>query len=342
MLNQNLTVKNLTKSYSDATILENLDFEVKQGSFVTILGPSGCGKSTFLRSIAGLENIDSGSIHIGERELTNLNPQERNIGMVFQQYALFPNMTVKQNIMFGLKFHNLTKQEKEERVLEIIEDVKLSKHIDKYPANLSGGQKQRVALARSLIIRPDILLLDEPLSSLDEKMRKSLRKLLLKFNSKYNLTMICVSHDQEEALSMSKQVFIMNDGKFVQKGNPEEIYTRPNSEFVANFIGNYNFMNLEDHKDLKNVLEINAKKIAIRPESIYIDDESRNFSEQFSNPVKVKIKDSMLLGGIIRYTVTLGEPSFELDTLNRSSDRLFHKGDFLDIRFDKNEIVELK
>ena len=336
-----LIVKGVSKFYGEKAVFKDLDITVKVGSFTTILGPSGCGKSTLLRSIAGLEILSGGSVHLGERDITSLRPQERNVGMVFQNYALFPNMNVRQNVLFGLKQKKMPKVEANALVNEMLENVGLAELSESYPSQLSGGQKQRVALARSLVVKPELLLLDEPLSALDAKMRKSLRELLLRFNEDYNLTMICVSHDQEEALSMSDEIFVMHNGKFVQTGDPEAIYTRPNSYFVADFIGSYTLINMQEHLALKAILGVSANQVAIRPEAIYINDTTRQFADHYSDVIQVKVRDSVLLGNIIRYSVIYEGTHFELDTLNRSSSRFVARGGHIDIRFDKQELIEM-
>ena len=213
-------IKNLEKSFDDTQVLKKLNLNIEEGEFVTLLGPSGCGKSTLLRCIAGLNSINSGSIFIDGKDMTNVIPKDRNIGMVFQNYALFPNMTVWENIEFGLKM----KKEKnyDDKIKNMIEMVGLTGKENHYPNELSGGQQQRVAFARSLITRPKILLLDESLSALDAKIRKSLRDKLRKIQKQLGITTIFVTHDQEEALAVSDRIFVMNKGEISQSGTPEE------------------------------------------------------------------------------------------------------------------------
>lgn len=237
-------IKNFEKSFGDTKVLKNLSLNIEEGEFITLLGPSGCGKSTLLRCIAGLNSIDNGSIFIDNKDMTNTLPKDRHIGMVFQNYALFPNMTVWENIEFGLKM----KKEKDydEKIKSIIDMVELNGKENYYPNELSGGQQQRVAFARALITRPKILLLDESLSALDAKIRKSLRDKLRKIQKQLGITTIFVTHDQEEALAVSDRVFVMNKGEISQFGTPEEIYTNPANEFMVDFIGNYNIFKGED------------------------------------------------------------------------------------------------
>lgn len=216
-------IKDLVKNFGDTQVLKNINISIEEGEFVTLLGPSGCGKSTLLRCLAGLNSIDGGKIFVNGKDITDMEPRNRDIGMVFQNYALFPNMTVWENIEFGLKI----KKEKdyEQRIKDMIEMVGLTGKEKHYPSELSGGQQQRVAFARSLITRPTILLLDESLSALDAKIRKSLRDRLRQIQKKLGITTIFVTHDQEEALAISDRIFVLNKGEVSQSGNPEEIYT---------------------------------------------------------------------------------------------------------------------
>ncbi|WP_049878507.1 ABC transporter ATP-binding protein, partial [Vibrio parahaemolyticus] len=220
-----VTAKNLTKRFGDNTVFEDIQFAIEQGEFITLLGPSGCGKSTLLRSLAGLNPVDGGEIWVNGEEITRQVPQERGIGMVFQSYALFPNMTVEGNIAFGLKMKKLASDEIQREVTKVIELVDLKGKEKHYPHQLSGGQRQRVALARALVVKPRILLLDEPLSALDAKIRKHLRQQIRDIQKEMNLTTIFVTHDQEEAMIMSDRIFLMNKGEIVQAGTPEAIYT---------------------------------------------------------------------------------------------------------------------
>ena len=224
-------------------VLNNISLTLKKGEFATLLGQSGCGKSTLLRSIAGLEGVDVGRILIDGKDITNLSPRQREVGMVFQSYALFPNMTVFDNIAYGLKMKKV--KNIKSRVKKMIDMVDLIGKEESYPHQLSGGQQQRVALARALVMEPKVLLLDEPLSALDAKIRKSLQKELKRIQKELDITTIFVTHDQEEAMTMSDRIFVMNKGKVVQSGSPSEIYTSPVNTFVAKFIGNYNVCNME-------------------------------------------------------------------------------------------------
>ena len=326
-------IKNLEKSFGDTKVLKKLNLNIEEGEFITLLGPSGCGKSTLLRCIAGLNSIDSGEIFIDEKDMTNVIPKDRNIGMVFQNYALFPNMTVWENIEFGLKM----KKEKDydEKIKNIIDMVELNGKENYYPNELSGGQQQRVAFARALITRPKILLLDESLSALDAKIRKSLRDKLRKIQKHLGITTIFVTHDQEEALAVSDRVFVMNKGEISQSGTPEEIYTNPANEFMVDFIGNYNIFKGED---AEKIFGIKGKIIAVRPESIYVREEGRNYQEENFCTTKACIKDFMITGNIIRYTVVKNNVEFLVDLLNRGENKVFKKDSEIELMFMKKEI----
>ncbi|MBG9980380.1 ABC transporter ATP-binding protein [Facklamia lactis] len=229
--------KKKRSSVSDFAV-KNLSVEIPDGSFTAIIGPSGCGKSTTLRMIAGLESVDSGEVWIGDRLINSLPPGDRNISMVFQNYALYPMMTVKENITFGLEESNLTHNEMEKRTKKVAEIVELTEFLDRKPSQLSGGQQQRVALARAIAKNPDLYIFDEPLSNLDAKLRTDMRSRLISMHEQLQATFIYVTHDQIEAMSMADQIIILNDGKVMQIGSPYEVYNDPFNLFVANFIGN--------------------------------------------------------------------------------------------------------
>lgn len=283
--------KNITKKIDKTTILNNISFVADKGEFVTLLGPSGCGKSSLLRAISGLAQINSGAIYLDEQNITNSPPQKRQISMVFQNYALFPNMNVFKNIEFGLKVQKQksTKKEREDLVHKMAELVDLKKHLHKYPDQLSGGQCQRVALARSLIINPKLLLLDEPLSALDAKIRKHLRQQIKMIQKELDLTVLFVTHDQEEALELSDKIIILNQGSIEQEGDSKAIYLTPKSHFVASFIGNYNLLTPSQFKQLTN--ESVHTTVAIRPETIIPSNQG----------ITAKVIDFSLLGNVIRF-----------------------------------------
>ncbi|MFA0412658.1 ABC transporter ATP-binding protein [Vibrio renipiscarius] len=335
-----VTTKNLTKRFGDNTVFENIQFSIEQGEFITLLGPSGCGKSTLLRSLAGLNPVDGGEIWVNSEEITQQTPQQRGIGMVFQSYALFPNMTVEGNIAFGLKMKKLASTEIQREVAKVIDLVDLKGKEKQYPHELSGGQRQRVALARALVVKPRILLLDEPLSALDAKIRKHLRQQIRDIQKEMNLTTIFVTHDQEEAMIMSDRIFLMNKGQIVQAGTPEEIYTQPADEFVAGFMGHYNLVDADKAKQLFNI--DSQSKVAIRPESIYVKEVGRQYGQHISAPQTGTIKNHQLLGNVIRYQVAVNECELTVDLLNRSSERLLANGSQLELLFNLNEIQPVR
>ncbi|MTB39891.1 MULTISPECIES: ABC transporter ATP-binding protein [unclassified Providencia] len=328
--------ENLSKSFGQNHVFSNIQFTIEKGEFITLLGPSGCGKSTLLRCIAGLEQPDHGELYINRQNITHQAAQQRGIGMVFQSYALFPNMTIEDNIAFGLKMRKVECQERRKAVAEVIEVVELQGKEHQFPHQLSGGQRQRVALARALVMKPQILLLDEPLSALDARIRKHLRQQIRHIQRELKLTTIFVTHDQDEAMIMSDRIFLMNKGAIIQSDTAENIYTQPANEFVARFMGHYN---LVDADKANALLGLNLQgTLAIRPESIYVKETGRHYGDHISHPVDAIILDHQLLGNIIRYSVNTAAGNMTVDLLNRSSERLFEPGTRLELMFNKNEI----
>ena len=335
-----ISVKNLKKSYGKENIFKNINFEVKKGEFVTLLGPSGCGKSTLLRCMAGLNSIDEGNIYVHGEEITGKSPKDRGIGMVFQNYALFPNLDVYDNIAFGLSVKGMNKEEIDKKVKNIVSLVQLEGKEHHFPSQLSGGQKQRTAIARSVIMEPKILLLDEPLSALDAKVRKTLRDELKKIQKHLNITTIFVTHDQEEALTISDRIFVMDKGNIVQMGTPEEVYTSPSSIFLAKFIGNYNIF---DRKQIEVLFpEEKYDNLAIRPEAIYIKERARNY--EMSNFIckKAFIKNINILGNVIRYLTEINGIDIIVDLLNRGENKIYTVGSEVELMFLKKELKNLK
>lgn len=331
--------ENLTKSFGQNQVFSNIQFTIEKGEFITLLGPSGCGKSTLLRCIAGLEQPDNGELYINRKNITQQAAQQRGVGMVFQSYALFPNMTIEDNIAFGLKMRKVENSERKKAVAEVIDMVELQGKEQQFPHQLSGGQRQRVALARALVMKPQILLLDEPLSALDARIRKHLRQQIRHIQRELKLTTIFVTHDQDEAMIMSDRIFLMNKGAIIQSDTAENIYTQPASEFVARFMGNYNLVEAEKANAL---LGLNLQgTLAIRPESIYVKEAGRHYGDHISHPVDAIIVDHQLLGNIIRYSVNTQVGNMTVDLLNRSSERLFEPGTRLELMFNKNEIRAL-
>lgn len=328
-----LTVNNLNKKYGENTIFEQINFHADKGEFVTLLGPSGCGKSTLLRCIAGLTSINSGQIFLNGNDITHVAPQKRHIAMVFQSYALFPNMTVAENVAFGLKMQKVPVAEIKQRVASILEMVELEKYAERYTHQLSGGQRQRVALARSLVTNPDLLLLDEPLSALDARIRRHLREQIKNIQKELNLTTIFVTHDQEEALAMSDRIVLMNQGKIEQNSDAETLYLEPCSRFSASFIGNYNILSPQQASQLLG--EVIEHDIAIRPESIQI---APNLPQKHCTG---KIIGRSLLGNIIRYQVATQGGELLIDRLNLSKEALLELHTEVDILVAKEQIRSL-
>jgi len=323
-----LTLSNVSKQYSGTTVVKDFDLDIKKGEFVSFLGPSGCGKTTTLRMIAGFEIPSSGKVTLDDMDITDKLPNQRNVGMVFQAYALFPNMTVSQNIGFGLRIRKEPESVIQERVKEMLALIHLEEKGNSYPFQLSGGQQQRVALARALANRPQVLLLDEPLSALDAKIRVSLRAEIRSIQKKLGITAIFVTHDQEEALSISDRIVVMYEGRIEQVGTPFEVYNFPNTRFVANFVGSLNtadavvvdpdqglvsmdgvhFESAEGTKDRKKGDKV---KIAIRPERFSFASEQKK-----ANVVDSTIENITFLGSVVRIQVKIGNTKFNMDTFN--------------------------
>ncbi len=313
-----LILQNISKTFGNTKAVIDFNLEVEKGEFVSFLGPSGCGKTTTLRMIAGFELPSSGHIWLDGEEITFQRPNRRNIGMVFQAYALFPNLTVTQNIGFGLQVRKMERRQIEERVREMLALIHLESYADRYPYQLSGGQQQRVALARALAIRPRLLLLDEPLSALDAKIRLELRQEIRRIQQALGITTIYVTHDQEEALSLSDRVVVMNQGRIEQIGTPLEIYNYPQTEFVASFVGQLNLLpitalDLATHTcrvagqavhfapDERYHPSLERPRLAIRPEEIRLG------RAEGANVLHGVVEAVIFLGAIIRLRVNLGD-----------------------------------
>jgi iron(III) transport system ATP-binding protein len=310
-----LRIRDLSKKFGDFTALENISLDVFDGEFVCFLGPSGCGKTTLLRAIAGLDIQTTGTIAQGERDISALPPSERDFGIVFQSYALFPNLTVRRNVGYGLENRKLPADQIRTRVKELLDLVGLPNQGDKYPAQLSGGEQQRVAVARAMATSPGLLLLDEPLSALDAKVRVRLRGEIKDLQRRFGVTTIMVTHDQEEALTMADRIVVMDHGVIEQVGTPEEIYGVPATAFVADFIGTMNFLdgtvetqdtvkvgNAVLHCETDDMAAGTSITVAIRPEDINAQD----ISEDDNNIVDVEILHMEFLGSF--YRVGIGGP----------------------------------
>ena len=291
-----LKIENVSKVYDKNIALNHVNLDVQAGEFVCLLGPSGCGKSTLLRLIAGLDTPTEGKIYIGNRDVTGLPPSRRNFGIMFQSYALFPNLTAYENVAYGLRNKRMRNSDIESRVNRLFDMIKLSNAKNRLPSQMSGGEQQRVALARALATEPDFLLLDEPLSALDAKVRLTLRREICNIQRELNLTTIMVTHDQDEALTMADRIVVMNKAVIMQSGTPEQIYENPENPFVADFIGSINFISAEEGAPYGLV---KGKTAAVRPEKIQI---SR--TEQ-AGSLRGEIRDIEFRGFYNRVTVGL-------------------------------------
>ena len=305
-----IIIKDAVKKYGEKTVIKSVNLEIQDGEFFTLLGPSGCGKTTLLRMIAGFNSIEGGEFYFNDTLINNMDPSKRNIGMVFQNYAVFPNMTVRGNIEFGLKERKVPKNEMDERVEKILDIMKIREYADRKPQNLSGGQQQRVALARAIVIEPDVLLMDEPLSNLDAKLRVELREEIRRIQKEIGITTVYVTHDQEEAMAVSDRIAVMKDGVIQQCDMPRKIYHKPNNMFVASFIGTNNVINGNYNKDFKEIVIDSGEKFAydlgnipsqrvklsIRPEDLRLDP---------NGDIEVKINDEVFLGSTMHYNVEL-------------------------------------
>jgi len=349
-----LDIDNVSKTFGgDTAAVKDFDLRVEKGELVSFLGPSGCGKTTTLRMVAGFETPSTGSIRLDSEDITNKPPNQRNVGMVFQAYALFPNMTVAGNIGFGLKIAKKPADEIHKRVDEMLTLIHMPGYGDRYPYQLSGGQQQRVALARALALRPRVLLLDEPLSALDAKIRVSLRSEIRAIQRELGITAIYVTHDQEEALSISDRVVVMNTGRMEQVGPPFEIYNFPKTEFVAQFVGTLNAVSaevvdpaaqtlrlegqfLQTSEDLSGRQPGDRLMIAIRPERLSFATE-----EHKANMLDCTIENITFLGSIVRIQVRLGQISFYMDTFNNPFLALPNIGDKAKITCSREAVLIL-
>lgn len=313
-----LRIEHIYKRFGQFTALDDVSLSIKKGEFVCFLGPSGCGKTTLLRAIAGLDKQSEGQIYIDGNDVSDWPPSMRDFGIVFQNYALFPNLTVNKNVAYGMQGRKLKKKAIKKRVKELLEKVGLPEQGKKYPKELSGGQQQRVAIARALAVSPGMLLLDEPLSALDAKVRAHLRHEIKAIQQDLGVTTIMVTHDQEEALSMADRIVLLRDGKIEQVGTPQELYSQPANAFVADFIGEMNFIPAERIDD--NLLRVGTTKLqfntskaygndkmvelAIRPEDIRVGESNTD-----DNRLNTTVADSEYLGNMVRARMSGGDLS---------------------------------
>lgn len=346
----NVVLHNMTKRYGEFAAVNGCSLEIKDGELITLLGPSGCGKTTLLRMVAGLLMPDGGQLYFGDKDMTRASAQERKAAMVFQHYALFPNLNVRENVAFGLKAAGKSKDEIRSKVDRALERVDLAVLGNRRMDELSGGQKQRVALARALAVEPDVLLLDEPLSNLDEKLRQGMRRNIRALQQELGITTLYVTHDQQEAMAISDRIAVMNHGEIQQIGLPHEIYNTPRSAFVADFIGHANILEgkvLSCESGGCRVL-LQGRERFIKSEKIFsagdiielmIRPEAIRFSE---NGIPATIQWMEHLGSVIRYTMECKGSELLVDrvnTLSRKRDRI---GDAAHVDFDNEALVVLE
>lgn len=326
-----LEVKNLVKSFGTNTVVKGVSFAFDKGEFISLLGPSGCGKTTILRMIAGFERPTSGAITVDGQDITQLKPNERKLGMVFQAYALFPNLTVGDNIAFGLKIAGMPADQRRARVDEMLKLIGLPGFEKRFPYEMSGGQQQRVALARAIAPKPRLLLLDEPLSALDAKIRVSLREEIRAIQQDLGITTVFVTHDQEEAMSISDRIVVMNTGNIEQLGSAHEIYNRPATRFVATFVGQLN--------TIPAALvgkETTATELAIRPELISLAPRPDT-----DTTLTGTVTDVGFLGSVVRLRVDVGGTLLSIDTFNGHGDAPLQRGEPVTLYLASKDLLAL-
>jgi Fe(3+) ions import ATP-binding protein fbpC len=348
----NIRIQNAVKKYGDNVVIPDLSLDIKEGEFFTLLGPSGCGKTTLLRMIAGFNSIEGGDFYFGDRRINDLDPSKRNIGMVFQNYAIFPNMTVEKNVEFGLKNRNVSKEERAVEVKKFLKLMQIEDFAERMPEKLSGGQQQRVALARALVIKPDVLLMDEPLSNLDAKLRIEMRTAIKQLQNSIGITTVYVTHDQEEAMAVSDRIAVFNHGVIQQIGTPKALYQRPANLFVANFIGHSNELEGSLTKEngqmvisvcddysfvLNNVKEEHCQegvlpvKLAVRPEEWIIQEETEA-------GIEGTIIDSIFLGLNTHYLIQLSNGK-EVEAVKESEiDSILPKGKNVKLQIKNHKV----
>ena len=329
--------QNINKSFGDNHVLRDISLEVERGQLVTLLGPSGCGKSTLLRTLAGLESPSSGRVLLDGEDITHRDPRHRNVGMVFQQYSLFPRMTVAENIAFGLKLQKMPVAQIRARLAEVVEMVDLKDKEREYPAQLSGGQQQRVALARSIVMRPKVLLLDEPLSAIDAKLRRALQVSIREIQKSLGITAIFVTHDQDEAMILSDVIHLLNEGKIEQSGRPVELYTAPRTRFAASFIGHYNVLTPRQFAALVGEAAVGPADVAIRPEAVELSSRPHPVSQE-SYTFAAGVEGYIPHGNVLRYTVCANGVPVEVDVLFRSF-QIFSPGQMVYLSIEKRNCL---
>jgi putative spermidine/putrescine transport system ATP-binding protein len=355
-----LEINDVRKQFAANVVVKGFTLGIEGGEFLSLLGPSGCGKTTVLRMVAGFESPSAGAIRIDGKDVTSLRPNQRNVGMVFQAYALFPNMTVAENVAFGLKVAKRPAAEIKSRVDEMLNMIKLPHLADRYPYQCSGGQQQRVALDRALAQKPKVLLLDEPLSALDAKIRVSLREEIRALQRALGITTIFVTHDQEEALSMSDRVVVMNEGKAEQVGTPFEVYNNPATPFVANFVGTLSVLKGKVLDAASGRIQIGKSEIvasrklfqanpgdpcsvALRPEAAVLENGHGGAANGAArNRLEGTIDDVSFLGSVVRLRVMIEDNAISLDTFNNPNAAPPQPGAPVVVSFTPNDVLVLE
>lgn len=342
----------IEKRYGRVVAVEKMDLEIPEGAFVTLLGPSGCGKTTLLRMLAGLETPTSGDIYIKGKRINDTPIHKRNLGMIFQNYALFPHKTVFDNVAFGLKYRDVPKPEVKEKVEKALETVRLPGVGERNPSQLSGGQQQRIALARAIVIEPDVLLMDEPLSALDENLREEMRREIDNLQQELGVTTIFVTHDQREALSMSDKVVVMKKGRIQQEGMPEDVYNNSANHFVADFLGHSNFLNAVVEKKSDDFLKVRLDdgshclvnpvggfdlgdkgEIVIRAQKMKLGYQADHYREDNMNFFHGTIVDRSYMGGEVSYFIELSDKQV-LHVINFVKRSPYRRGDEVFVKVD--------
>jgi iron(III) transport system ATP-binding protein len=322
----NIIIKNAVKKFGDNTVISDISLDIKDKELFTLLGPSGCGKTTLLRMIAGFNTIEGGDFFFNEKKINDMKVSNRNIGMVFQNYAIFPHLTVRQNVEFGLRNRDYNKDEIKQEADKFLKLMQIFELRDRKPEQLSGGQQQRVALARALVIKPDVLLMDEPLSNLDAKLRLEMRQVIRDIQKEVGITTVYVTHDQEEAMAISDRIAVMNNGHIQHIGKPQDIYHRPRNKFVATFIGRTNFLEANYQAADKKITfgdysftldDLSAEEdcpvlLSVRPEDILLKNED-------ASPFKGTLKDSFFLGLNTHLLIELSHNKQLVEVIQESS-----------------------
>jgi len=341
-MSNRVIITDAVKIYGDFKALNGVSLDINEGEFFTLLGPSGCGKTTLLRMIAGFNSIEGGEFYFGDKLINNVPAHKRDIGMVFQNYAIFPHLSVRDNVAYGLKARKVPKNQIDQKVNEALELVQIAHLADRKPNELSGGQQQRVALARAFVIEPSVLLMDEPLSNLDAKLRVQMRTVIKKLQKKLGITTIYVTHDQEEALAISDRIAVMKDGNIMQIGTPSEIYAKPQNPFVAGFIGVSNFLectvaeggivNIKDELQIKIPMRkeyCGAAKLSARPEQLIFSESGMPATVQFST----------FLGDFVEYELSLNDgQSITINEYTKDKHALYEDGAKVNVSFDPEKV----